>query len=310
MNNGINEKVNAAIDELKESDIKVTDLFREFAERLEKINPINGGFEELNAIIELPEQQFCLIAPIFLDELEKSFNNPLDKMKLAKYAETANLRMEDIQEQYMEIIRLIDDELKAFSRQKRDFLKQTLGITLNVMLEATAAQNKIIQVPIEFCDENAKLPTYAHPTDSGLDVYAVENIDLPPGEKVLARTGLKVALPQGYEFQVRPKSGVSLKTSVRVANAPGTVDAGYREEICVILENIEPKIKDIEYEFTDDGKIEIRSILHGKTFHFDKGEKIAQLVLMQVPRANFYEVESVRAIGEDRKGGFGSTGKF
>jgi len=114
---------------------------------------------------------------------------------------------------------------------------------------------------------------------------------------------------------VRPKSGLSAGTKLRVANAPGTVDAGYRDEIKVIIENVEPPIKDITYEeiFNEDGTIEslkVTSILYGSSYTIGKGQKFAQLVLSEVPKAVLYEVEKVGEIGEDRGGGFGSTGKF
>ena len=102
---------------------------------------------------------------------------------------------------------------------------------------------------------------------------------------------------------------------MRVANAPGTVDAGYRDEIGIIVENVEPPIKDITYEeiFNEDGTIEslkVTSILYGSSYTIGKGQKFAQLVLSEVPKAVLYEVEKVGEIGEDRGGGFGSTGKF
>ena len=166
----------------------------------------------------------------------------------------------------------------------------------------------MVQIPIELCHEDAKIPQYAHISDSGLDVYALEDITIHPGETVLVPTGIKVALPPGYELQVRPKSGRALKTKLRVANTPGTIDQGYRDEIKVIVENIESPIKDIEYDFNDDGNIIIKSVLHGSDFMIGKGEKFAQLVLMEVPKAAFYRVDNVQEIGEDRGGGFGSTG--
>lgn len=126
-------------------------------------------------------------------------------------------------------------------------------------------------------------------------------------------TGIKVALPPGFELQVRPKSGRALKTKLRVANTPGTIDQGYRDEVKVIIENIEAPIKDIQYEEVFDsitGKInylKIKSILHGSDFFVSKGEKFCQLVLAEVPKASFYRVDSVKEIGENRGGGFGST---
>ena len=148
------------------------------------------------------------------------------------------------------------------------------------------------------------MPTYAHLTDSGLDIYATEDITIAPGETVLVPTGFKVALPFGYELQVRPKSGRCLKTKLRVANTPGTIDAGYRDEIGVIIDNIEPYIKSAKID--ENGRL--YDVEFGSSYTIGKGEKFAQLVLCEVPKAVFYEVESVAGIGEDRQGGFGSTG--
>jgi dUTP pyrophosphatase len=152
------------------------------------------------------------------------------------------------------------------------------------------------------------MPQYANATDSGMDVYALEDYTINPGETLLVPTGIKMAIPAGYEIQVRPKSGRALKTKLRVANTPGTVDAGYRDEIKVIIENVESPIKAIDYEFDENGKPVINSILHGSAYHIGEGEKFCQLVLMEVPKAALYRVESVSEIGENRGGGFGSSG--
>ena len=139
--------------------------------------------------------------------------------------------------------------------------------------------------------------------------YSTEDIEIGPGETKLIHTGLKVAIPRGYELQVRPKSGISLKTKLRVANTPGTIDSGYRDEVCVIIENLEPKIADIDYDFDERGRTIINSILHGKSYSIEKGQKIAQLVLNEIVVANFEKVNSIAEVeGEDRGGGFGSTG--
>ena len=152
------------------------------------------------------------------------------------------------------------------------------------------------------------MPIYAHETDAGLDIYSTEDINISPGETILIKTGLKVAIPVGYELQVRPKSGISLKTKLRVANTPGTIDSGYRDEIGIIIENIEQPIQDISYHFDTNNKIVIDSILHGKTYSIEKGQKIAQLVLNKISKANFILVDTVNEIEGDRGGGFGSTG--
>ena len=191
-----------------------------------------------------------------------------------------------------------------YSIPKKDFLKELFGSLSNAVSDTEGISKKTVQIPIELCSDEAKIPQYAHISDSGMDVYAIGDITIHPGETVLVPTGIKVALPPGYELQVRPKSGRALKTKLRVANTPGTIDQGYRDEIKVIIENIDPPIKDIQID--DNGKV--LSILYGSDYFIGKGEKFAQLILSEVPKAAFYRVNSVQEIGEDRGGGFGSTG--
>ena len=150
--------------------------------------------------------------------------------------------------------------------------------------------------------------TYAHDTDAGVDIYAREEITINPGETKIINTGIKVAIPEGYAILIQPRSGQSVKTKLRIANTPGLIDSGYRDEIGVIIENIEPPFKDIDYEFDENGEIHIKSILHGESYTISKGQRFAQMRLVQVPKIAFVEVESVGEIGVNRNGGFGSSG--
>lgn len=143
----------------------------------------------------------------------------------------------------------------------------------------------IIKVPIEIYHDEAILPKYAKPGDAGMDICSVEDTVILPKETKVIKTGLKVAIPEGYEIQVRPRSGMSLKTGIRVANSPGTIDSGFRDEIGIILHN------------TSD-----------KPFVIHKGDRIAQIVLQEVPNISWEIVNEVACIGENRGGGFGHTG--
>jgi dUTP pyrophosphatase len=218
----------------------------------------------------------------------------------------AGLKAENVREQYEQIYDEIDKQMGEYlSNQKRDFLKQMLAITYNALAEAEGVAKKNILIPIEYCRTEAKMPAYAHLTDSGMDVFALDDITIAPGETKLISTGIKVAIPAGYELQVRPKSGRCLKTKLRVANTPGTIDAGYRDEIGVIIDNIEPFIKSAEMD--ENGRL--YNVEFGSSYTIGKGEKFAQLVLMEVPKAVFYQVENVSEVANDgRNGGFGSTG--
>ncbi len=133
-------------------------------------------------------------------------------------------------------------------------------------------------------DPAAQLPAYAHPGDAGMDVRSVEDLTLAPGARALVRTGLVLMLPPHAEAQVRPRSGLALKHGITVLNTPGTIDAGYRGEVGVILVN-----------------------LGAEPFTVEKGMKIAQLVVSPVAQAEIVEVSAVD-MTDRGAGGFGSTG--
>ncbi len=139
-------------------------------------------------------------------------------------------------------------------------------------------------VKIRRVHAKAKLPAYAHPGDAGLDLCAVEDKMIAPGERALVNTGIVIELPPGTEAQVRPRSGLALKHGVTVLNAPGTIDHGYRGEIGVILIN------------------------HGQEpFRIESGMKIAQMVIAEVQSVDVAESSSLSETSRDN-GGFGSTG--
>lgn len=273
---------------------------------ISKVNPNGENFGDVAALLAMPEEQFAILAPIFLNELERSFKEVNTQMELVQAMNIQGIKSEEVRMEYTAICAQIDVQLgEIISHPKRDFLKRLIGITYNAMAEAEGVAKKTILIPIEYCNENAKMPAYAHLTDSGMDIYALEDITIAPGETKLVPTGLKVAIPVGYELQVRPKSGRCLKTKLRIANTPGTIDAGYRDEIGIIVDNIEPFIK--EAKMDENGRL--YEVLFGSSYTIGKGEKFAQLVLAEVPKAIFYEVESVGTIENDgRNGGFGSTG--
>ncbi len=162
-----------------------------------------------------------------------------------------------------------------------------------------------VEIFIELCREDAVLPKYANPGDAGMDVYAAESAIIAPGETVVVPTGLKLAIPEGYEIQVRPRSGISFKTPLRVPNSPGTIDSGYRDELGIIISNSsDMDVPDNgETPFTLDEKENRKG-----TYIIRKGDRIAQIVLQVVPKMEFTIVDSVREIGSNRGGGFGSTG--
>ena len=141
-----------------------------------------------------------------------------------------------------------------------------------------------MKIQLQKVEDGNKLPSYAHPGDAGMDLYAAEDVVLPSGERKIVSAGFKMALPEGYEAQIRPKSGLAVKHGISVLNTPGTVDAGYRGVVGVILINHSQE-----------------------SFEITKDMKIAQMVINKVEYADVEEVaelsETVRG-----EGGFGSTG--
>lgn len=280
-----------------------------FANILDGLAIANGGEEGVKAIaslLALPDELFNIISETFILELEKQLNDSNTRLAMAMALQVEGINSDNIIEITEQILSAIDE--LDLPENRKDFLKRVVTTGINMVSESFGTSKKNISIPIELCHEDAKMPSYANDTDAGMDVYALEDITVNPGETVLVKTGLKVAIPVGYELQVRPKSGRALKTKLRVANTPGTIDSGYRDEIGVIIENIEHPIQDIEYEFDEHGTPIIKSILHGKSYTINKGDKFAQLVLNEVPHVAFYEVENISEIKGDRHGGFGSTG--
>ena len=283
-------------------------MFEILLQEVQKVNPAMGGLDELGIILTLPEEQFALIGPVFLDELQKSMNNIDDKLFLIQTMNASGAKLEELAESYAKLNEHIDVEFASIlSAQKRDFLKQMLGITYNCIAEAEGVARRIVNIPIELTSENAQIPKYAHLGDGAVDLYSPADYTINPGETVIIPCDIKVALPYGYAFLIHPRSGTSAKTKLRIANSIGLVDSQYKGIIGVIVENIEPPIKDITYEFDGDRPV-LTSVLHGQSYTISKGERFAQMRLVEVPTANFYQVESVVGIGDDRGGGFGSSG--
>ena len=264
----------------------------------------NSGLTAIFSALNLPEKEFAFISGQILFQFEKALNNVNDKLYLVQSLNASGMKLEDFLAEFTQLQKNIDTNFQGkISQQKIDFIKQLLGIFAKTMAETDGVSKRIVPVAIELCHADAKIPAYAKTGDAGMDVYAVEDVTINPGETVIVPTGIKCALPLGYEFEVRPRSGLSVKTPLRVANAPGTIDSGYRDEIGVIITNIEPKIKDIG--FAEGGT---PAILYGQSYTITKGMRFAQLVLKEVPACAFYEVSKVAEIGFNRDGGFGSSG--
>lgn len=162
---------------------------------------------------------------------------------------------------------------------------------------------KEVVIPVETCRDNIVLPAYACDGDVGMDICAAEDVRVEPQKTIIVPTGLKTAIPDGYEIQVRPRSGLSYKTPLRVANAPGTIDPGYRDEIGIIIYNSSLPGSKEEYSISEKGNKQ-------GTYIIKKGDRIAQIVLAKFETIKFVQLERgvVKTLGRNRGGGFGHTG--
>ena len=142
------------------------------------------------------------------------------------------------------------------------------------------------ELPVRRLDPGLPLPAYAHPGDAGADLCAAEDLVLPPGGRATVGTGIAIAVPDGHAAFVHPRSGLASRHGVTVVNAPGTIDAGYRGEVRVVLLNTDQR----------------------EPFTVRRGDRIAQLVVQPVTRVRFLEVAELPASPRG-EGGFGSTGR-
>ena len=199
----------------------------------------------------------------------------------------------------------IDDEIwkqiqQTFNQIKQDTgiepeedyikeLEDMLGMSVDDMNEGHMTMMKTRTLGVELVHEDAKVPSYAYPSDSGFDLRSTIEINIPPFGRALIPTGIKLSIPEEYEIQIRPKSGLALKQGLTVLNTPGTVDAGYDGEIKVIIFNTT-----------------------NKPITINKGMKVGQAVLCPVVCGKYVEIEMVQNIEKRERGinGFGSTGIF
>ena len=194
----------------------------------------------------------------------------------------------DIWKQIQETFNQIKQD--AGVEPEEDYMKELeslLGMSVDEMNENHIIMMKTKSLGVELVHEDAKVPSYAYPSDSGFDLRSTVEINIPPFGRALIPTGIKLSIPEEYEIQIRPKSGLALNQGLTVLNTPGTVDSGYVGEIKVIIFNT-----------------------NNATVTVSKGMKIAQAVLCPVMCGKYVSIELMDKVSDkDRMdNGFGSTG--
>lgn len=239
-------------------------------------------------LLELPDDQFDQIYPIFRSEIAKVYEgeefqkNLLNQLKITP--------IEDVEEEEQVVRDFLNEIYKddSLSDNKKEMISIMFNSTLEIFERLVKTGRQSVKVKVVKLEPDAILPQYAHPTDAGADVYAIETITIEPHATNIVKTGIAMAIPAGYEVQIRPRSGLSISTNLRIPNAPGTIDTDYRGEIGVPMSNI------------GDTPITI-----------EKGSKVAQMLIAPTPMINWDEVATVEELGETARGagGFGSTDK-
>lgn len=250
--------------------------------RLEAFVDVTG----FGVILNIPDEDFKVTYDTIKENFDEIFAQSAIQSAALQAATTIPGTMEDEKVILEELLKTVDET--DYCEEKKDFLRQILTKSYQTGVEMISNPRERVTVSIYKLNPDATIPSYAHPTDAGADVCAVEETKIEAGATTIVKTGIAVAVPAGYEIQVRPRSGLSLKSGLRIANAPGTIDADYRGEVGIIVTNT----GDIPYVI-------------------DKGMKIAQLVVAPTPMIRWKEVNSLEELGstERGKGGFGSTDK-
>ena len=252
-------------------------------------------FEDL---FQLSDEELERAKPVIIDELSQSLTGANAIIAIDEYLRICDLAaytpeqyQADLETGKAECFRVISQikENYASSAIKTEILDMTYSLveTYFGMVALRVAGRENPTVGIEFVHPNAKLPTYAHSGDQGADIYAVEDITIQPhAHGFMVPTGLKMLIPYGWAIGIRPRSGMSKNTPLRISNAPATIDQQYRGEVRILFDN-----------------------LSDQPFEIKAGDRIAQFILEKNYHATYEQVDTVEPTTERGEGGFGSSGK-
>ena len=250
---------------------------------LEKTNG-QDYMEQFLSILELEDSKFDVVYPKLKEQMIQTFDSKLVKKQIAEQmAESPDFNITNELEDLKGVIGGIEDD-DSLSKNKKDLLITLISKAGETVQSILANPRERIKVKVVRVNKDAILPTYAHELDAGADVYSVEDVEIAPNTTVVVKTGLQVAIPAGYQIEIRPRSGMSLKTPLRIANSVGTIDSGFRGEVGIIMNNIGDTPQTIK-----------------------KGDRIAQMLISPTPMIEWVEADKLNST--DRTGGYGSTGR-
>lgn len=244
--------------------------------------------ESFSEILSQPDSTFDSIYPTLLNRIKTALDSSVFQKNVLSTLEMTPIK--DLSQEKSDIKYLLNevDKDESLSENKKDFIHLLLEGTVNAIEQLINYDRELIPVKIYKLNPEVKLPKYAHNSDAGADVESIETVVVPAHQTVIVKTGIAVGIPSGYEIQLRPRSGISAKTNLRIANAPSTIDSGYTGEIGIIITNI-----------------------GDKDYTINKGDKIAQMLIAETPMIKWEEVSSIEELGKTERGanGYGSTDK-
>ena len=260
------------------------DVFEQFFEALFSINKLPNEVIERNGVEEILNK---ISSSLMGEEREKAINSGIKELK------EQGLSYDEVKAQSIEFrnsIKEMVEELKPTSEEKRKIMTEIFSIIADLQDEIIMryAENNDAVLFFQFLKPNAKIPTYAHKGDAGADIYAPETVVVPANARGFkVETGLCCAIPDRWESQIRPRSGMSMRTPLRISNQIGTIDSSYMGEWCILFDNFS-----------------------NNSYAINAGDRIAQAVLK--PSYSFLgkivdDVHSVKNTERDN-GGFGSSG--
>lgn len=270
-------------------------------------DPESNGLKVFSALLMMPDEDFEIIRPLFQEELINAYSEPQAQMQLVQAFALSGISVEELVNHIDEIAEsMFKDSETELSESKKDFLRMIFTAAANSVSSSTINPAHIVEIPVEICRENAKLPTYATNGSGAMDIYSPEEYNIECGQTVIIPIGIKVSIPHGYALLIQPRSGMSARMKIRIPNSPGLIDEDYHEEIGVIVENTDIPVKDVDIDPASDHAQLIKE--YGRLLTIGKGERFAQMRLVEVPRVKWREVNSLGTQIEDHGKGFGSTG--
>ena len=252
----------------------------------DKLNSFNSGndsvYDEFIAMLSLPDEKFEAVYPELKNRFDAVFKS--NGFQRETIQNLAGISYESIKEEETEVRNFLE-EIKAeetLSEHKKELFIKLIENSMLASFEFAKLPRERVEVKVEKLDPDVQLPTYAHPTDAGADIYSNEIITIESGETKVVHTGIKVAIPIGYSILIYPRSGMSLRTGLRVANSVGVVDSDYRDEVGVIITNTAKE-----------------------PYTINKGDRIAQMIIAAAPMITWTEEKLDTT---NRGAGFGSSG--